>query len=67
MCSRIDYHFLFTTDDGQVTPPVVLAFDTLSHDKPSLSKFAEIQKAVAQTVKPPNLPEGIDTDALMKV
>lgn len=48
--TRIDYHFFFTTGDGKVIPPVCLAFDTRSHQKPPKSEYGEIYEALAKHI-----------------
>ncbi len=48
VATRIDYHFLFRAPDGRVTPPVVLAFDTRSHQPPPLSEHTAILAALHQ-------------------
>lgn len=71
VCTRIDYHFYFTTGDGRVVPPVILAFNTLSHDKPTKSEYSEVSDALkahikqALAVKQPV--QGINTSILKPV
>jgi hypothetical protein len=48
VATRIDYHFMFRAADGRVTPPVILAFDTMDHRPPPRSEYGEVVTALAQ-------------------
>jgi hypothetical protein len=68
VATRISYHFYFETGPNTYTPPVIVEFNTQSHDKPATKSFEEVCKALDDTLKNQvTLKEplkGISTDAM---
>ncbi|WP_392482105.1 DUF4157 domain-containing protein [Nostoc sp. C110] len=68
VATRISYHFNFETGINTYTPPVIVEFNTQSHDKPATKSFEEVCKALDDTLKNTvALKEplkGISTDAM---
>ena len=38
----IDFHFQFRTDNGEITPPVILAFDPKNPAAPTLQEYSTV-------------------------
>jgi hypothetical protein len=68
VATRISYHFYFETGSNTYTPPVIVEFDTQSHDKPATKSFETVCKELDDTLKNHvTLKEplkGISTDAM---
>jgi hypothetical protein len=68
VATRISYHFYFETDPKTYTPPVIVEFDTQSHDKPASKSFEDVCKALENTLKEQVVLKerlkGISTDAM---
>ncbi|HEY9611221.1 DUF4157 domain-containing protein [Allocoleopsis sp.] len=68
VATRISYHFYFETGPNTYTAPVIVEFNTQSHDKPATKSFEEVCKALDDTLKNQvTLKEplkGISTDAM---
>lgn len=76
VATSIDYHFYFEiptnsekNNKDQYVGPVILKFDTLSHNKPNKSDYAEVVKALQalQPVDVANRLKGINTNELEQV
>ena len=50
VANKIQYDFQFFTDQNQYTPPVVLTFDTQSHDKPLANDFEASKEGLQNIV-----------------
>jgi len=68
VATRISYHFYFETGSNTYTSPVIVEFDTQSHEKPATKSYEEVCVALQETLKntmtlkePLN---GISTDAM---
>jgi hypothetical protein len=42
VANRIDFHFQFRTDSGEITPPVILAFDPKNPAAPTLQEYSTV-------------------------
>lgn len=60
VAKRIDYHFQFRTDKGEVTPPVILAFNPMDIMAPSLSEYGRVTEMLRKflTDYPITTPDG---------
>lgn len=71
VANRIDYHFQFRTEDGEVTPPVILAFSPLDPTKPTLEEFASVVENLQKFLEshPVKVEDfkGMQTDGFMEV
>lgn len=68
VASRIDYHFYFA-NGNDIVGPVVLAFNPMSHDKPTLNEYqtatAMLQQVAQKTTTVSNQPHGIKTNGMV--
>ncbi len=71
VATRINFDFQFCTEDGKVTPPVVLAFNPLDTAAPTLAEYSQVvemlKKFVSQHATQINGFEGLRTKGFDKV
>lgn len=68
----ITYTFQFRVpSEGRISPPIILAFDTQSHDRPTRDEYSKnvdvLNELHRNLITPPNMPVGMSTSGMASV